>query len=120
MRHVRYGSGPACRLWVGSGPSTGAMSAASHDDMGPPDDLLVTWGREFCAALGYPDGVTSQDAYEVHMQAFHRPPEIPLFEKMGTADYAALALAARDILEHEAISDDQMRLAVQSTIWHWT
>ena len=84
------------------------------------EDLVVTWGREFCEALGYPDGVAYQDAYEVHWRAFRRRPEVAFFQAMGGAEYAALAQAARNLLESDAIGDDQMREAVKATLWHWT
>jgi hypothetical protein len=79
-------------------------------------DLLVTWGREFCAVL--PDGseATGQDAYEAHWDAFDRDPDLAFFRAMDAAAFSDLAAAARDLLEIPSVTADQMREAVRRTI----
>lgn len=79
-------------------------------------DLLVTWGREFCAAMPDNTEVTGQDAYEAHVEAFDRDPNIAFFRAMGPAEFAALAAAAAEILEDPDVSADQMRGAVERTL----
>lgn len=79
-------------------------------------DLLVTWGREFCAVLPANAEATGQDAYEAFWDAFGREPEVGVFRAMGDVEFADLAAAARDVLEDPAVTADQMRQAVGRTI----
>lgn len=79
-------------------------------------DLLVTWGREFCAVLPDNDEATGQDAYEAFFEAFGREPEVSVFRAMGDTEFADLAAAAREVLEDPAVTADQMRQAVGRTI----
>lgn len=79
-------------------------------------DLLTTWGREFCIALGPDTEATGQDAYEAFSDAFDQEPTLDAFAAMGAAEVSALTAAARALLEDSSITDAQMRAAVDRTL----
>ena len=85
-------------------------------------DLDVTWGREFCEALGGKAGVCStQDGYEAWVVAFGRQTFDIGFMRQLTADQLRqLRDAARQIFEIANIETVDMQKAIEATIWHFS
>lgn len=88
----------------------------------PPSDFLIALGQEFCDALSPPvpeDLIVPQDACEVWIRAFGRPPRPGLLASLSDAQLSLLRGACERYFECPSISVQHIRSAVSRTLARW-
>jgi len=85
-------------------------------------DFLIALGQEFCEALSPPvpeDLIVPQDAYEVWIRAFGRPPSPGLLASLSDAQLSRLREECERYFECPSICVEHVRSAVARTLVRW-
>lgn len=85
-------------------------------------DFLIAFGREFGAALSPPVPeclIVLQDACEVCIRAFGRPPSPRLLASLSDTQLSRLREECERYFECPSISVEHVRAAVSRTLGHW-
>jgi hypothetical protein len=85
-------------------------------------DFFIALGQEFCEALSPPvpeDLIVPQDAYEVWIRAFGRPPSPGLLVDLSDDQLSRLREECERYFECPSISVGHLRSAVTRTLVRW-
>jgi len=88
----------------------------------PPLDFLTALGEEFCDALSPPvpeDLIVPQDAYEVWLRVFGRPPNPELLTCLLGPQLEQLRDECERYFECQSISVEHIRTTIARTLARW-
>jgi hypothetical protein len=88
----------------------------------PSNDFFIAFGQEFCEALSPPvpeNLIVPQDAYEVWIRAFGRPPSPDLLASLSYSQLSLLRDECGRYFECPSISVQNVMSAISRTLVRW-